>query len=320
MKILNIAATCGALMSVMWAGSLSAQTLAIGTGSQGAQTYSVGSAIANVAVEKGDIRMVVQPHGSTGKVAPLVNSGRLDFGLANILETGNAINGKGPFKDRAQDNLRVVGVIYPFRVGLFVRSDSEATNITEIKGKSISSEYSGHRIIKILNTALLANGGLSYDDMKGVPTVNLIGNADNFTEGQTEVGFFALGSGKVAQMNAAVGGLRFLSLDDSDAAVARMKAVLAPAYLDLVEPREDLVGIVGPTKVMAYNYLIYAGTHVSDDDVYAITKLIAENGAALSEIRSTFKDLDPAAMPKAGNLPFHSGAIKYYTEQGLWSR
>ena len=264
--------------------------------------------------------MVVQPHGSTGKVAPLVNSGRLEFGLGNILEVTNAVKGRGPFKGRIQDKLQVVGVIYPFRVGLFVRDSNKATMVREVKGLKISSEYTGHKIIKILAAAVLANSGLGFKDMAGVPTVNIIGNAKDFTAGKTDVGFFAVGSGKVAQMNAAVGGLHFLSLDNSAAGLKRLKKAVKPAYVELVQPRQGLTGVTKPTYLMAYDYLFYAGAHVSADDVYKVVKMMAENKAALTAARATFSDLEPAKMAKNIGLAFHPGAIRYYKEKGLWQR
>ena len=211
-------------------------------------------------------------------------------------------------------------MIYPFRVGVFVRDSNKATSVSEIKGLKISSKYTGHKIIKILSGAILANAGLSFKDMQGVPTVNIIGNAKDFTEGKTEVGFFAVGSGKVAQINAAVGGLHFLSLDNSSDGVARLKKPVKAAYVELVQPRKGLVGVTKPTYLMAYDYLLYAGAHVSSDHVYKLVKMMAENKDALAAARGTFSDLDPAKMGKNVGLAFHPGAVKYYKEKGLWQR
>ena len=146
----------------------------------------------------------------------------------------------------------------------------------------ISSEYSGHRIIKILATAHLANAGLEWSDVEGVPTVNILGNANDFTQGKTDAGFFAVASGKVKQVNAAVGGIRFLNMNDSPEAVERMRKVVPPATVISLKPRKGLVGLDGPTNLMVYDYLLYAGAHVSDDVVYKITKMMAENKPALA--------------------------------------
>ena len=106
MPSIKLGALVGAICAVAFSGSAAAQSLGFGTSAQGAATYAIGSAIAKVANEKAGLRIVVQPHGSTGKVAPLVNAGRLDLGLANILEVSNAVKGRGPFKNRIHTNLR----------------------------------------------------------------------------------------------------------------------------------------------------------------------------------------------------------------------
>ena len=82
MHTIKFGALAGVFLAIASSGAANAQTLGIGTSAQGAATYAIGSAIAKVAIEKTGLRMVVQPHGSTGKVAPLVNIGRLDFGLS----------------------------------------------------------------------------------------------------------------------------------------------------------------------------------------------------------------------------------------------
>lgn len=297
--------------------SANAQTVAIGTSAQGTATYNMASAIAKVVGDKADMRVAVQPQGSTGKVAPLVNAGRVGFGLANILETTNAVKGRGPFKGKAQPKLKLVAVIYPFATGFFVRKDHPAKSMKDLKGLKISSEYKSHRIIKILATAHLANAGLDWKDVNGVPTANIIGNANDFTQGKTDAGFFAVASGKVKQMNAAVGGIRFLDLDDSPEAIARMRKFVPPATVITQKPRKGLVGFPKPTKLMVYDYLFYAGAHVSDEVVYKVTKAMAENKAALAASFGGFNGLDPKKMHKNNGLEYHPGAVKYYREAGL---
>ena len=314
------AVVTGALIVAGIAAAANAQTLAIGTSGQGTATYSIGSAIAKVVGDKAGLQVVVQPQGGTGKVVPLVNSGRVDFGLANILEVTNAVKGVGPFKGRENPNLKIAAVIYPFKVGFFVRNDSPAKLVSDIKGMKISSGYDGQKIIGILVKAALANGGLTFDDMDNVPTANIIGNANDFAAGKTDVGFFALGSGKVSQINASVGGLRFITLDAAGEAVKRMQATVSQSYVQRVEPRADLVGIAEPVNLMAYDYILYAGAHIADDVVAKVVKAMAENRDALAASFANFNDLVPAKMSKDVGLEYHPGAISYYQGAGMWQR
>ena len=316
MNLIRLAALSAAFVS--FAGLAQAAPLGIGTSAQGAATYSMGSAIAKVASDKSDLQIRVQPQGGTGKVVPLVNTGRLDLGLANILEVTNAIKGRGPFKGKANPNLKVIGVMYPFRVGYFVKADSPIKTIADIKGQRIGSEYSSQKIIGILTKSLLANAGLSMDDMKPVPVATIVQQADDFAAGKLDIGFFAVGAGKVAQVNAAVGGIRFIPVDSSPEAMARLQKTVPPAYAQLTQPSKGLPGVVGPTELMAFDYLLYAGAHVPDEVIYELTKTIASNKAGLAASFGAFNSLNPEKMPKDIGLPHHPGAIKYYKEAGVW--
>ncbi|MDX1485580.1 MAG: TAXI family TRAP transporter solute-binding subunit [Alphaproteobacteria bacterium] len=317
MRYSPIIAIVGALG--LGAGQLgAAEPLGIGTSGQGAATYSMGSAIAKVAKEKAGLEIRVQPHGGTGKVVPLVNSGRLDLGLANILEVTNAVKGRGPFKGRPHPNLKLVGVMYPFRVGFFVRKGSAIRDHRDIKGKRIGAGYTSQRIIGTLVKAVLNNAGLTMADMKPVPVVNILRQADDFIAGKLDVGFFAMGSGKVKQIDAAVGGIRFISIDPSAAAVERMRKVVSKSFAQLTPKSSGITGVTQDIHAMAYDYLLYAGAHVPDAQVHALAKAVAQNRAALAASFRAFNSLDPKKMAKNIGLPYHPGAVRFYKEAKLW--
>lgn len=297
-----------------------AQSIAIGTSAQGTATYQIGAALAKVAGETAGLKAVIQPQGGTGKVVPLVNAGRVDFGLANILEVTNGIKGRGPFKGRPHPNLRVVGVLYPFRVGFFVRKDHAAKSVKDIKGLRIASEYKGQRIIHILASAILKNAGIKWEEMSRVPAVNIIAAMNDFSAGKLDVGFFVVGAGKVRQIDAAVGGVRFLSIDSGDDAVKAMRTIVPPAYALEVRPRKGLTGVTQPVHLMTFDYLLYAGKHVANDNVYKVAKMIAEQKAALAAAMPAFRGSSRDKLAKNIGLEFHPGAVKYYQEQGLWKR
>ncbi|MFP1678978.1 TAXI family TRAP transporter solute-binding subunit [Alloalcanivorax sp. C16-2] len=310
--------TLSAMMAM--SGAVQAQSFGIGTAGGGSSTYSIGAAIANVISKATGDQYLVQPYGGTGRVMPLVNSGRTDFGLANILEVSNAFHGKGDFAGHSHENLRVVAVLYPFDVGLFVRDDAPFQSINDIKGARISSGYSGQRIIGELIDAALANADLSMDDMDAVPTTNLLSNADDFTAGRTDIGFFALGSGKLNEVDASVGGIRFIPFNIDAQAQVRMQELMPQTYVRVVRPGDNLTGLDQPMPMMAYDYILYAGKHVSDEAVRRLVHGIVENRQALAENYANLGRLDPKKMAKNLGIPYHPGAIRYYKENGLWSR
>ena len=56
----------------------------------------------------------------------------------------------------------------------------------------------------------LANAGLTPDDVRQVMVPNLVRGVDEFVSGNADAAFFAMGQAKVAEADAAVGGIRSL--------------------------------------------------------------------------------------------------------------
>jgi hypothetical protein len=144
--------------------------------------------------------------------------------------------------------------------------------------------------------------------------------ADDFIEGKLDGGFFALGAAKVQEVDKTVGGIRYLPVPDDAKALAAMKKLMPYGYVKLVNPSPAFSGLEGPTKLMAYDYLVAVGAHVKDDTVYRIAKAMYENKPKLAESLRAFGGWDPATIAKAMPAPFHPGSIKFFNEKGLGAK
>lgn len=307
-----------AMVAMFFSSPAWGQAVGMGTTTQGSFTYSAGSAIAKVAANEG-IRMRVQPHGGTSVFVPSVDKGELEFGMANHLETIFAIKGSAIYKDRPHPNLRVVTVLSPLHVAIFTRKDSDIKSLKELKGKLVPGEFASQRIIKTLMEGHLANAGLSYADVQEVKVPNVIRAADDFATGKADVFFFAVGSAKILETSTKVGGIRALGIDSSPNAVAAMRKFVPVSYADLLQPAEENHGVVGPTHVMAYDYLVLTNANVPDDVVYKLTKAMYGNKAGLVSAFKALDGFEPNKMAKdLGAVQYHPGAIKFYTEKGTW--
>jgi len=94
--------------------------------------------------------------------------------------------------------------------------------------------------------------------------------------------------------------------------------VFPAAYLTEVKPAPALVGILGPTTVMAYSAYLVTSSHVPADVVYKAAKAIFENKPALAAASATMKRFDPAVMAEANQVPYHPGAEKLFKEVKMW--
>lgn len=297
-----------------------AQALGFGSAPQGSIGYNMSSAIARTIAEAEGIQSRVQPYSGSSAVLPLVNTGELDLTVCNVLEMQEAVNGEGPYAGRKQANLRVLGVIFPLYSSIFVRKDSPIKTLAELKGKRVPYGFTAQVTLERIVSAILATGGLSNKDIVPVLVPNVIRGADDFMEGKIDGGFFAIGAAKVAEVHKAVGGIRYLPVPDDPAAVAAMRALMPYAYVTEVKPSPAFVGLDGPTKLMAYDYLVAVGAHVKDDTVYKIAKAMYENKAKLVESLRAFNSFNPDGMHKTMPATFHPGSVKYYKDKGIGAK
>jgi hypothetical protein len=168
--------------------------------------------------------------------------------------------------------------------------------------------------------AIIATGGLTRRDVVPVLVPNVVRGADDFIEGKIDGGFFALGAAKVAEVDKTVGGIRYLPVSDDPKAVAAMKKLMPYAYVKLVNPSPAFAGLDGPTKLMAYDYLVAVGAHVKDDTVYRIAKAMFENKPKLAESLRAFAGWDPQSMSKEMPASFHPGSVKFFKEKGIGAK
>lgn len=318
MRVQKLFLTTVAAGAVAYAATASAQTVGFGSTPGGGWTNSSANAIAKVVVEHTTIKMRVQPQGSQ----PLnnVNADVLQFGIANTYDSSFFRRGAGYYTGNGEKkNLRVAAALAPLFGALYVRKGSAMRTISDIKGKRVSSDFSAQKSVRQSMTGLLANGGLSWDDVVKVPAPNVPRSADDFIAGKTDVLYFALGSAKVIQASAKVGGLRVLQLDDSPAAIKRLTDFLPGSAVVMVQPGKGREGLDVPTKVLRNYMMVITNKSVSDDIVYNVLKAIHGNK---KQLISTFPGLrgfspDRMVLPVPG-MDYHPGAIRFFKETKQW--
>lgn len=316
MKVMKFFAV--ALAAVLISGPAVAQVVGIGT-TKGGATAQVSAGIAQVVSEHAGFQMRPQPMGGSQIYIPIVNAGELEFGIANVMQTYMAYTGTGISEGRPNDNLRMVSTLMVFGAAIMVRNDSDIHSIADLRGKRIPSGYSSSPLFAHMLSAMLANGGLTYDDVEKVPVTGLVPGVNAFKEGKIDGVISAIGAGFVNAANAAVsGGVRFITLSTDSADAAALAAQAPKTFLLEVAPGPGATGVITPTTVMAYDYMLWAGKDVSEDVVYSVTKAMFENEADFKGLGPLWRTHSSKGMPKDQGMPYHPGAIKFYKEAGVW--
>lgn len=198
-----------------------------------------------------------------------------------------------------------------------MRNDSPIKSVKDLKGRSIAYGYQSQEVIRILLDGMLANAGLTVNDMKPVLVPNLIRGMDELIAGRAEVSFFALGQAKVAEADASIG-IRFLPVDDSPAAIDAMLKVVQVGYVDKVAPAPNLPGVRDTIPVAHYDYVVFANKDVAVERIKTITKVIAEQKDAMAQVLPLFRRFNPERMYSSKlQVPYHEGAIAYFKEKGI---
>jgi TRAP transporter TAXI family solute receptor len=316
MKALKFCAA--AIVAATAFGTAHAQVLTISTTAAGSFTNSIGSAIGKVIVEKVGMKAVVAPGQSHGHEE--VNDGNSDMSLVTASDLQFFVTGTGDYEGRGKrENIRMVARMVPLIAAGFVQKDSPIKSLKEVKGKRISWGYHVQKSVFRLVRAQLANAGLGEKDIKPVLVQNIIGAANDFAAGKTDVFWFAMGSGKVKQVAAKVGGLRVLPIDPSADAVMRMAKVFPTSYATTMKPSPATPGLEAPAPFMAYDMVLFTNNKMSEETIYKITKALHDNKKSLAATFGVLNRFDPDGMAKPyDHLTYHPGAIKFYKEMGAW--
>lgn len=298
------------------AATAQAQVVSVGT-TKGGAIAQVGGAVAAVVSRDAGFQMRPQKMSGTQQYIAAVNTGRVDFGVSNIMQYFMAQSGIGLAQDQAFDNLRLVATLVPFTQGIIVRADSEAKTVADLKGMRIPAGYGSSPLFDTFWRAFLDNAGLSYDDVTGVPVASLPKSWDAFKQGQVDAVIAAAGSGAVQEMNTVIdGGIRYIPIEATD---ALLKA-LPKTRIETIETSSDLAG-VGPDNAMhRYEVVLFAGADADEDVVYQTARAIAQNTEDLRASSPLWNDYDPANLAHDYGLEYHPGALRYFREAGLMAK
>jgi TRAP transporter TAXI family solute receptor len=296
----------------------------VGSNPPGSLFYSLASGVAKVISEAAPFQAQVQPYAGTSTFLPLIDSGELDLGIVNAVDMGLAyqgpnrlkIGGRNPFPHVPNSRLLMRGS--PLKSSLIVRKDSPIKNIRDVKGKRVTGEYPAQLAVWYNVFGSLANGGLSWNDVKVVPVPAVNEGVDTLIQGRADVTTHAIGSAKVKEADAAVG-IRYIPLDCSAQGEERIKKAVPGYYLSTVKAGSS-TGIVEDTCVYTYDIYLVGHKALPDPVVQGALKAIWDNIAKLPPLHPGFMEWtkERAVHPDV-TIPYHPAAIQFFKEKNVWS-
>ncbi len=253
---------------------------------------------------------------------PMTVTGEVQLGVASSVSIRQAYLGSHVFEGIAEKAgvkgfpLRVVSGGAPLRVNLFVPGDSPAKTLADLKGTRHVTFAEGTHF-SLFTQALLANAGLTLDDIIPVPVANPVESVRAVMDGRADGAQVAVGAPIATEAVAKIG-LRWLPVDPSPEAVKRMKEFADVVYV-AETPGGVFIGIPEPQLLMHLDVVLVAHEDMSEAAVYELAKALWENNDELVEKPGLMEWTHEKFLSTEHRVPYHPGAIKFYQEKGLWT-
>lgn len=240
-----------------------------------------------------------------------IEENKAEVGFGNSISTVDGLAGNAPFPKK-HDNICNVASLYPQYFQMLVPVDSGIKTVKDLKGKAITTQPRGNTG-ELITGQLLKVHGMSYSDVK-ISFVSYTDSVEQVKDGHAQA--FSLGtaipSGAVMDLASA----RDVRLLDLSADLDGMRK-LNPGYTLVTVPKGTYPKQGEDVKVIGYATHIVASCKLPAEQVYAMTKAIADNVPALAATSKALAGLTPQLMAEDVGVPFHPGAAKFYKEAGI---
>lgn len=303
------------LMATSLSAAASAQTVGLAT-TKGGATEQIATALAKTISERSGLRVRPQVMANTSQYLPLVDSGRVEFGIANFPQTSYAISGTGMSEGQPNPNLRMVASLIPFNAGLMVIEASGMKTMADLKGKRVP-RFPANSLGDFIIRASLETAGLTYDDVSSVPTANFPAMFEALKDGLTDVTIATAGSQSVLDIEASTGGVLFLNYKDGDQTVLAQK--LPGTSLKKGSQLAASPGMLPDSTIFFYDYTLFANADVPNETVAKLTKALYEGKQSLQAAGPIWSEFDPAKLAHVTTVDYHPGAVEFYKSVGIWS-
>ena len=287
---------------------------AIGSSPAGSGAHSLGSGLAVVASKATPMTVKVQPFSGPNTFVPLLESGELEFGIINILDTHMAATGTGNYK-KAYPSLRVAtGGVFPFTTSVLVRDKSGIKQVSDLKGKRLAWDFGGHAVVQTWFNAALEVGGVRSSEITQFRVSALNDGIRALGEGKVDATFSSIGTGIIEEVNT-MEPIRFLGIPNTDAS----NKILS-RYGGAAVKSTPATGIKSETYVIGYPLHIVTSSRVGEKTVAAALKSWWDNLAELQTIHPLFKQWTKESQAITNfTTAYHPGAVKFYREAGVWT-
>lgn len=300
--------------STVWAQK--AVRLSIATGGTGGVYYPLGGGMANI------ISKYIPYAEATAEVTTasvdncrLIGAGKADMALIMADSGWDAYQGRGIFKEKIP--LRTLFAFYPNNMHIVTIEGRGVEKVADLKGKRVSTGAPGSGTEVMALRVLEAFGLDPEKDMKR-DKLGASESAGALKDRKIDA-YFWVGGVPTASVTdvGATPGIK-IKLIGHDEALPKMREKYGPLYVKGVIPAKAYPGQDVDVPITVVWNLVVCSENMKGDVAYDILRTLFDRKPELVAVHkdASWLALEPQAAG-GSPIPFHPGAIRYFTEKGL---
>jgi len=311
----------GALIAgaALLAGAALAQPLniAIATGGTGGVYYPLGGGMANVLTKyvPGAAATARVTGGSVDNLK-LIGSKQSELGLVMVDAALDALKGEDKFKGNPVD-VRTLMVLYPNRMHVVTIEGKGIEKMSDLKGKRVSTGSPGSAT-EVMAFRVIEAAGLDKDKDMRRERLSVAESTNAIKDGKIDAYFWVGGLPTAAVTDlGATPGVKIKLIDHSEV-VAKMNAKYGSIYSEGIIPAKTYPGQDKDNRISVVQNILVTNASMPDKVAYDIVKTFIEHKDDLVAVHGEAKSIDLAnQIQKNSPIPWHPGAVKYFTEKGV---
>jgi TRAP transporter TAXI family solute receptor len=302
------------IVSTVWAQKT--VRLSIATGGTGGVYYPLGGGMANV------ISKYVPYAEATAEVTTasvdncrLVGAGKAEMALI-MADTGwDAYQGRAQFKEKVA--LRTLAVLYPNNMHVVTLEGKGIEKVADLKGKRVSTGAPGSGT-EVMALRVIEAFGLDPDKDMTRDKLGVSESAGALKDRKIDAFFWVGGLPTAAVTDlGATPGIKMKLIGHVDA-LQKMREKYGPLYVKGVIPAKTYPGQEGDVPITVVWNLLVCNEKMKEDVAYDIVKTLFDHKPELITVHKEARNLGMEPQAAGGSpIPFHPGAIRYFTEKGL---
>lgn len=308
-----------AVVFIFIAGFAASPTLAkttfisVGTGGTGGIYYPYGGGVAEIWSKyvKG-VKAVAEVTGASVENVKLAHKGETVVGevMGDVAVAG--FNGLSKFKGKKHDILSMA-IMYPNLLQIVALKNTGVTDITQVKGRSISTGSPGSGT-NFMAEAVLKALGIAPDSYKD-SRLSFTESANALRDSTIDVGIWSVGPGTSSILDLAT--THEISILGFTPEQTEQILSANKTYSSVELAGGVYRGIDNPVPTIGVWNVMICQASLDTDLVYRLAKALFEHNDYLQKIHPSAAYTTPENAVKYSPIPLHPGTIKYLEEKGI---